>query len=319
MQSFKISIFSLIFVLVTLLSAIHYRVEIKNTTILDIASGSSTSSIATSLHKNKIILNPTIFKIYARLSSNDHKFKAGEYKFKSTQSIYSIVDKLTKGDFYYRNLTLLPGSTISNILKLGNSEGLLNDLATDPEKLLKIYGINLQEGIFFPDTFFYLKGESFSSILLKSNKKWKKISKELWNNRNLNLPFKNLNEAVTLASIIEKEGLEKRKIAGVFVNRLNKNMKLQSDPTVIYALGNDFDGNLTRKNLQIDNPYNTYRYKGLPPGPISIVSYDSLEAALNPLLTDYLYFVSMGNGFHKFSKTLTEHNKAVLKYQINDR
>ena len=319
MQSFKISIFSLIFVLVTLLSAIHYRVEIKNTTILDIASGSSTSSIATSLHKNKIILNPTIFKIYARLSSNDHKFKAGEYKFKSTQSIYSIVDKLTKGDFYYRNLTLLPGSTISNILKLGNSEGLLNDLATDPEKLLKIYGINLQEGIFFPDTFFYLKGESFSSILLKSNKKWKKISKKLWNNRNLNLPFKNLNEAVTLASIIEKEGLEKRKIAGVFVNRLNKNMKLQSDPTVIYALGNDFDGNLTRKNLQIDNPYNTYRYKGLPPGPISIVSYDSLEAALNPLLTDYLYFVSMGNGFHKFSKTLTEHNKAVLKYQINDR
>jgi len=318
-QSFKISIFSLIFVLVTLLSAIHYRVEIKNTTILDIASGSSTSSIATSLHKNKIILNPTIFKIYARLSSNDHKFKAGEYKFKSTQSIYSIVDKLTKGDFYYRNLTLLPGSTISNILKLGNSEGLLNDLATDPEKLLKIYGINLQEGIFFPDTFFYLKGESFSSILLKSNKKWKKISKKLWNNRNLNLPFKNLNEAVTLASIIEKEGLEKRKIAGVFINRLNKNMKLQSDPTVIYALGNDFDGNLTRKNLQIDNPYNTYRYKGLPPGPISIVSYDSLEAALNPLLTDYLYFVSMGNGFHKFSKTLTEHNKAVLKYQINDR
>ena len=319
MQSFKISIFSLIFVLVILLSAIHYRVEIKNTIILDIANGSSTSSIATSLHENKIILNPTVFKIYVRLSSNDHKFKAGEYKFKSTHSIYSIVDKLTNGDFFYRKLTLLPGSTISNILKLGNSEGLINDLATDPEKLLKKKGITLQEGIFFPDTFFYLKGENFSSILIKSYEKWKKISKDLWINRNLNLPFKNLNEAVTLASIIEKEGLEKRKIAGVFVNRLNKNMKLQSDPTVIYALGNEFDGNLTRKNLRLDNPYNTYRYRGLPPGPISIVSYDSLEAALNPLLTDYLYFVSMGNGFHKFSKTLTEHNEAVLKYQINDR
>ena len=319
MQSFKISIFSLIFVLVILISAIHYRIDIKNSIILDIASGSSTSSIATSLHENKIIFNPTIFKIYVRLSSNDHKFKAGEYKFKSTQSIHSIVDKLTKGDFFYRKLTLLPGSTISNILKLGNSEGLFNDLENDPENLLKKYGINLQEGIFFPDTFFYLKGENFSSILIKSNEKWKKISKDLWINRNLNLPFKNLNEAITLASIIEKEGLEKRKIAGVFVNRLNKNMKLQSDPTVIYALGNEFDGNLTRKNLRIDNPYNTYRYRGLPPGPISIVSYDSLEAALNPLLTDYLYFVSMGNGFHKFSKTLTEHNEAVLKYQINDR
>ena len=154
MQSFKISIFSLIFVLVILLSAIHYRVEIKNTIILDIANGSSTSSIATSLHENKIIFNPTIFKIYVRLSSNDHKFKAGEYKFKSTQSIHSIVDKLTKGDFFYRKLTLLPGSTISNILKLGNSEGLFNDLENDPENLLKKYGINLQEGIFFPDTFF---------------------------------------------------------------------------------------------------------------------------------------------------------------------
>ena len=319
MQSFKISIFSLIFVLVILISAIHYRVDIKNSIILDIASGSSTSSIATNLHENKIILNPTVFKIYVRISSNDHKFKAGEYKFKSTHSIYSIVDKLTNGDFFYRKLTLLPGSTISNILKLGNSEGLINDLATDPEKLLKKKGITLQEGIFFPDTFFYLKGENFSSILIKSYEKWKKISKDLWINRNLNLPFKNLNEAVTLASIIEKEGLEKRKIAGVFVNRLNKNMKLQSDPTVIYALGNEFDGNLTRKNLRIDNPYNTYRYRGLPPGPISIVSYDSLEAALNPLLTDYLYFVSMGNGFHKFSKTLTEHNEAVLKYQINGR
>ena len=192
-------------------------------------------------------------------------------------------------------------------------------LMNDQVSQLKKKGINLQEGIFFPDTFFYLKGENFSSILIKSNENWKKISKELWRNRNLNLPFKNLNEAVTLASIIEKEGLEKRKIAGVFVNRLNKNMKLQSDPTVIYALGNEFDGNLTRKNLRIDNPYNTYRYRGLPPGPISIVSYDSLEAALNPSLTDYLYFVSMGNGFHKFSKTLTEHNEAVLKYQINDR
>ena len=319
MQSFKISIFTIIFVFVTLLSAIFYRVDTKDSVILDIASGSSTSSIATSLYENKIILNPTIFKIYVRLTSNDHKFKAGEYKFKSTQSIHSIVNKLTKGDVFYRKLTLLPGSTISNILKLGNSEGLINDLETDPENLLKEYSINLQEGIFFPDTFYYLKGENFSSILLKSNEKWKKISKELWSNRDLNLPLKNLNEAVTLASIIEKEGIEKRKIAGVFINRLNKNMKLQSDPTVIYALGNKFDGNLTRKNLQIDSPYNTYRYKGLPPGPISIVSYDSLEAALNPLLTDYLYFVSMGNGFHKFSKTLTEHNEAVLKYQINGR
>ena len=126
-------------------------------------------------------------------------------------------------------------------------------------------------------------------------------------------------EATTLASIIEKEGIEKETIAGVFVNRLKLNMKLQSDPTVIYALGDNFDGDIKKKDLRIDNPYNTYRYRGLPPGPISIVSEDSLRAALRPKETDYLYFVSMGNGFHKFSKNLTDHNKAVLEYQINER
>ena len=122
-----------------------------------------------------------------------------------------------------------------------------------------------------------------------------------------------------MASIIEKEGLEKEKIAGVFLNRLRVDMRLQSDPTVIYALGKNFDGNLKKEDLRIESPFNTYRYVGLPPAPISIVSKESLVAALKPLQTEYLYFVSMGNGYHKFSKTLSEHNKAVLKYQINAR
>ena len=319
MQIFKNSIFLIISLLVIFISAVHYRVEINNIIILDIPTGSSTSSISANLSKNKIIYNSALFKIYSRIISSDQRFKAGEYKFESPQSIYSVVTKLVKGDFFYRKITLLPGSTIANILKLGNSKGLVNDLANNPENVLNELGINIQEGIFYPDTFYYLKGETFSSVLLKSHKRWKNISNQLWIDRSPDLPFQDLNQALTLASIIEKEGLEKRKIAGVFVNRLNRNMKLQSDPTVIYALGDKFDGDLTRKNLQVDNLYNTYRYRGLPPGPISIVSYDSLEAALNPLLTDYLYFVSMGNGYHKFSKTLPEHNKAVLKYQINDR
>ena len=179
--------------------------------------------------------------------------------------------------------------------------------------------ISLQEGIFFPDTYFYLKDETFSSILIRSHESWQAASESLWQERQGNLPFTTLEEAVTLASIIEKEGLEKRMIAGVFINRLRKGMKLQSDPTVIYALGDNFDGDIKRKDLRIDSPYNTYRYKGLPPTPISIVSEESLSAALNPSANDYLYFVSMGNGFHKFSKTLSEHNKAVLEYQINAR
>ena len=197
------------------------------------------------------------------------------------------------------------------ILNLADSAGLVNDLDS--------IDIILEEGIFYPDTYYYLKGEAFSSILFQSHKKWKEISNKLWDTRDDDLPYANIMEATTLASIIEKEGTEKETIAGVFINRLKLNMKLQSDPTVIYALGDNFDGDIKRKDLRIDSPYNTYRYRGLPPGPISIVSEDSLRAALRPKETDYLYFVSMGNGFHKFSKNLTDHNKAVLEYQINER
>ena len=148
------------------------------------------------------------------------------------------------------------------------------------------------------------------------------LLEELWVERTPDLPYKTAYEALILSSIIEKETAlpsERSKISGVFVRRLNLGMRLQADPTVIYALGSNFDGDIKKKDLSIDNPYNTYRYKGLPPGPISTVSEESLKAALNPLKTDFLYFVSMGNGFHKFSKTLSEHNKAVLKYQINGR
>ena len=209
--------------------------------------------------------------------------------------------------------------TLNDIYLLRLEEGLINDLGKYPEISLKELGINYKEGMFYPDTYFFQKGDKYSSILLIAQEKWKSQSEILWSDRNEILPYKNLTEAITLASIIEKEGLEKNKIAGVFINRLRIGMKLQSDPTVIYALGKDFDGDIKRKDLRIDNPYNTYRYKGLPPGPISIVSEESLEAALNPEETDFLYFVSMNNGFHKFSKNLTEHNEAVLKYQINER
>ena len=301
----------LVSILIAFLIAINYRLSNSDSLIVDIPKGSNVNTIADELHKRQLILNPNLFKIYTRVSFSDDILKAGEYEFTSPESIRSIVNKMAKGQFFYRKLTLLPGLTLHNILELGSSEGIVNDL--NNRDLL------FEEGSFYPDTYFYLKGESFSSILLESQEKWKILSQELWENREENLPYKTLREAITMASIIEKEGIEKNKIAGVFVNRLRIDMKLQSDPTVIYALGNNFDGDLKKKDLGIDSPYNTYRNKGLPPGPISIVSRDSLEAALKPLQTDYLYFVSMGNGLHKFSKTLAEHNEAVLKYQINER
>ena len=310
---------SLITVLVIFGMSVFYKVEIHNPEIIEIPKGSNTNSISNLLHQNKLILNPSLFKLYSRLTASDESYKAGEYLFKSPESIHTLIHKITDGNFFYRKLTILPGLSINEILKLGSSPGLINDLGNSLEIAHQSKSISLQEGIFFPDTYFYLKDETFSSILIRSHEYWKTASASLWQERQDNLPFTKLEEAVTLASIIEKEGLEKRMIAGVFINRLRKGMKLQSDPTVIYALGDNFDGDIKRKDLRIDSPYNTYRYKGLPPTPISTVSEESLRAALNPSTNDYLYFVSMGNGFHKFSKTLSEHNKAILEYQINAR
>ena len=311
MKNFKFISTSLIFFVVFSLTIFHFKLTKESSVIINIPEGSSISLISKILFEEGLILNPILFKTYTRLTLSDNKLKAGEYLIDSSQSAYTLNKKLLEGDFYYRKLTLLPGSTLKTILNLADSAGLVNDLDS--------IDIILEEGIFYPDTYYYLKGEAFSSILFQSHKKWKEISNKLWDTRDDDLPYANIMEATTLASIIEKEGIEKETIAGVFINRLKLNMKLQSDPTVIYALGNDFDGDIKRKDLQIDSPYNTYRYRGLPPGPISIVSEDSLRAALRPKETDYLYFVSMGNGHHKFSKTLTDHNKAVLEYQINER
>ncbi len=311
MKNFKFISISLVFFAVFSLTLVHFKIYKESSVIVDIPEGSSISLISNILFEEGLILNPVLFKTYARFTLSDKKLQAGEYFIDSSQSVYTLNKKLVEGDFYYRKLTLLPGSTLKTILNLANSSSLVNDLDS--------IDIILEEGIFYPDTYYYLKGETFSSILVQSHMRWKEISNKLWESRDDDLPYANIMEATTMASIIEKEGVEKETIAGVFVNRLKLNMKLQSDPTVIYALGDNFDGDIKRKDLSINSPYNTYRYRGLPPGPISIVSEDSLRAALRPKKTDYLYFVSMGNGFHKFSKNLIDHNKAVLEYQINER
>ena len=318
---FKLKIIStgIIFLLVIFFISVNFKLQFKESILVDIPSGSSSSVIANILYENNLILNPLLFKTYSRFTSSDNSFKAGEYFIDTPESINSLICKIVLGDFFYRKLTLLPGSSLEDVMKLRYLEGLKDDLGNEFKLSMKQKGIILEEGIFYPDTYYYLKGETFSSILIKSHQKWKENYGNLWEQRRANLPYKRLMDAITLASIIEKEGLEKEKIAGVFLNRLEVGMKLQSDPTVIYSLGKKFDGDLKRKDLRVRNPYNTYRYKGLPPGPISLVSEESLKAALNPLETEYLYFVSMGNGYHKFSKTLSEHNKAVLKYQINAR
>ena len=298
----------------------NHKLSFQENFLFEIKQGSTLQGVANELKNRGLILNSFIFKLNAKLLNADLNIKAGEYLLSTSESIFTLQRKFTEGLAFYRKLQLLEGMTTRDIFKLGKSDGIVDDINEDLEMLKFKLGINGQmEGLFFPDTFYYQKGDLFSSVLKRAFDKQQSIYIGLWNVRREGLPYSSLIEAITLASIIEKEGLEKDMIAGVFVNRLRKNMRLQSDPTVIFALGSNFDGNIKRSHLKIDNPYNTYRYKGLPPGPIGLVSLSSIKAALNPQKSDFLYFVSMNNGFHKFSKTLEEHNQAVLKYQINAR
>tara|TARA_B100000700_G_scaffold210030_1_gene230924 strand:- start:175 stop:1137 length:963 start_codon:yes stop_codon:yes gene_type:complete len=311
----------LISILLTFFSIVtNHRISFQEDLIFEIKQGDSLQEVAYELKQRDLILNHFVFILNAKIYDIDQTIKAGEYLLSESESIFTLQRKFINGDTFFRKFQLLEGMTTRDILNLGKIEGIVDDINNDIEKLkfkLKISGQT--EGLFFPDTFYYQKGDLFSSLLKRAFDKQQTVYLDLWNSRQEGLPYSSLIEAVTLASIIEKEGLEKEMIAGVFVNRLRKKMKLQSDPTVIYALGLKFDGNLKRSHLRIDNPYNTYRYKGLPPGPIGLVSLSSIQAALNPKQSEYLYFVSMNNGFHKFSKTLEEHNQAVLKYQINER
>ena len=306
--------------LTSFLLVTNHKILIQEYFIFEIKHGSSLNEVANELNERDLILSSFIFKLNAKIHNIDQSIKAGEYLLSTSESIFTLQRKFIEGKFFYRKLQLLEGMTTRDILNLSKSEGIVDDIDSNLDKLKLKLDINGQtEGLFFPDTFYYQKGDLFSSLLKRAFEKQQTVYFDLWQLRQEDLPYSSLIEAITLASIIEKEGLEKEMIAGVFINRLRKNMKLQSDPTVIYAMGSRFDGNIKRSHLRIDNPYNTYRYKGLPPGPIGLVSLSSIKAALNPQRSDFLYFVSMNNGFHKFSKTLEEHNQAVLKYQINAR
>ena len=306
--------------LTSFLLVTNHKILIQEYFIFEIKHGSSLNEVANELNERDLVLSSLIFKLNAKIHNIDQSIKAGEYLLSTSESIFTLQRKFIEGKFFYRKLQLLEGMTTRDILNLSKSEGIVDDIDSNLDKLKLKLDINGQtEGLFFPDTFYYQKGDLFSSLLKRAFEKQQTVYFDLWQLRQEDLPYSSLIEAITLASIIEKEGLEKEMIAGVFINRLRKNMKLQSDPTVIYALGSRFDGNIKRSHLRIDNPYNTYRYKGLPPGPIGLVSLSSIKAALNPQRSDFLYFVSMNNGFHKFSKTLEEHNQAVLKYQINAR
>ena len=289
--------------------------------MIEIEQGYGLNQVIDRLSEQGLVNRPLILKGYVKVFKRSDDIKAGEYLISKTNNALQLIQKVSEGSVYYHQIRLREGSTINELIDLFKNNTVLkkDENFDDKNKIRSDLGleINSLEGLFHPDTYNYIKGDSYLDILKRSNLKHQKILNKLWNQRNINLPFKNSYEALILASIIEKEGTEKKQIAAVFVRRLKLRMKLQSDPTIIFALGDEYDGDIKSSHIKMKHPYNTYHIKGLPPGPIGLVSESSIQAALNPEEGNSLFFVSKGDGTHYFSDTLEEHNRAVQRFQLN--
>lgn len=282
-----------------------------------VEKGDGVRKIGEGLKANNIIENDLLFLAAVRIRDVQGDLKAGEYQFDPGITVSEVIHKIATGAVVPRAVTIPEGLTSFQIIqRLKAAPEVQVDTDMVPE-----------EGILLPETYTYSRDEKISDILKQMNAAMVQTITELWPGRAADLPFSTTKQAMTLASIIEKEtGVpsERRRIAGVFVNRLKQNMPLQTDPTVIYALtkGQPREGGLgplgrrlVLKDLEYDSPYNTYMYVGLPPGPIANPGRASIEAALNPERHDYLYFVADGRGGHVFAKTLAEHNANVVKWR----
>ena len=291
-----------------------------------LAQGQSIVKVAHELNDLKVLNNPYVTRFLFKIFGFEGKIKAGIYEFNVGDSRWEVLKKLTLGEQKLLSITFIEGSTFHQMTKTIQNSAFLREDIFDRSLTSKTFSFatNGVEGLFFPDTYYYKSDTSSSEILLLASKKMESVLKSEWKKRSevINSVIKTPYEALILASIVEREAVldaEKPVIAGVFIKRLLKNMRLQSDPTVIYAMGDDYKGNIRRSDLKINSPFNTYIQKGLPPTPIGATGLAALKAVLNPFLADYLYFVSKNDGSHKFSKTLTEHNKAVDYYQRKKR
>lgn len=291
-----------------------------------IDQGMSFDAIAGLLHKEGAVTDPTAFKLLARYSRQDVRLKAGEYLLSTGYTPQRVLDLLVSGQAILYKVSVPEGLTMRQIARLVEQAGLGSqesfERAARDKELLAKFGVpsDNAEGFLFPETYLFTRkpGNDARQVVEAMLAQFAKRAAKVWPQ---GVPQgKELFDAVTLASIVEKEtgqGNERAKVAGVFANRLRLKMLLQTDPTIIYGLGEKYDGNLHRAQLDDPkNPYNTYQHPGLPPGPICNPGLESLKAAANPEPGDYLYFVSKNDGTHYFSKTLEEHNGAVAKYQL---
>lgn len=290
---------------------------------ITIQAKSGLRSIANQLVQQGVLKEPWRFIILAKLFNKESFLQAGSYTLNKNVSPYQLLLSLNHGKATQGSVTFIEGKTFRQMQeKLEKNDAIKQTITgLSDSEVLRMLGseYRVAEGLFFPDTFYFDRGTKDIVILQRSYDSMQAKLNKAWEGRAKNLPYKSRYEALVMASIIEKEtgkASERPTIAGVFINRLHLGMRLQTDPTVIYGMGAQYKGNIRKKDLLADTPYNTYTRDGLPPTPIAMPGMASIDAALHPANTKALYFVGKGDGSHAFSNNLEDHNRAVIKYQL---
>lgn len=298
------------------------KLQPKNQEIT-IQAKSGLRSIAKQLVAQGVLKEPWRFILLAKLLHKEQYLQAGSYTLNKNISPYQLLLSLNHGKTTQGSITFIEGRTFVQMReKLAINDAVKQTInGMSDAEIMRAIGspYTVPEGLFFPDTFYFDRNSTDLALLKISYAAMQMKLEKAWQGRETGLPYKTPYEALIMASIIEKEtgkASERPMIAGVFVNRLRIGMRLQTDPTVIYGMGLRFDGNIRKKDLSVDTPYNTYTRAGLPPTPIAMPGLASIEAALHPANTKALYFVGKGDGSHEFSNNLPEHNRAVVRYQL---
>lgn len=306
--------------------AIKQPLNLQVEQVIEVPVGASPNAMLNQLQKEGIINDAFLVRMYWRFELKNQAIHSGEYRLKPDMSIQDVISIWTKGEVVQYKVTLVDGWNFKQVRAALAKQPLLKQqtLEMNNEQIMAALEDAGQhpEGQFYPDTYLYTKGDSDLDILKRAHLRLVKVLAEEWQNKAENLPYQTPYQALIMASVIEKEtgvARERTQIAGVFIRRLQKNMLLQTDPTVIYGMGDSYKGKITRADLRTETPYNTYVIAGLPPTPIAMVSREAIYAALHPAESNALYFVAKGDGSHEFSDSLIEHNNAVRKYQLKRR
>ncbi len=308
---------------------VHTPVNVKQDQLLTIERGTTGSKLAALLEQEKILEHADLLPWLLKLQPQLNKVKAGTYSLTGVKTLQDLLDMINSGKEAQFSVKFIEGKTFKEWRKnlenaphlkqtlQGKSDKEIMALLDIPAVAKAVYEWNNMEGWLYPDTYNYTPNSTDLELLKRSATRLQKVLDKAWNERDENLPLADPYQMLILASIVEKEtgiAAERPQVASVFINRLKANMKLQTDPTVIYGMGESYTGNIRKKDLETMTPYNTYMIEGLPPTPIAMVSESALQAVAHPAKTDFYYFVADGSGGHKFTRNLNEHNKAVQEY-----